>query len=83
MLNPDWEVRLYDEATIRRYVADQFPQHMDVFEQLVSDVERSNLFRYAPGGRVGSVSLGHIMHVLGCSKTTPTTKLLVSSLYPR
>ncbi len=46
VLNPDWQIRLYDEDTIRQFVAEHFPHHMDVFEHLISDVERSNLFRY-------------------------------------
>lgn len=46
-LNPDWDVRFYNDAGCLEFVRREFPEYLDAYQALPKDVERSDFFRWA------------------------------------
>ena len=46
VMNPDWEIRFYDNADCLAFVTRHFPRYLDAYLALPKDVERSDFFRY-------------------------------------
>jgi len=44
--NPDWELRLWDDADIRALVAEHYPQHLATFDSYPSGIFRADAFRF-------------------------------------
>jgi mannosyltransferase OCH1-like enzyme len=44
--HPDWTHRLYDDADMRRVVADRTPQWLSTFDTLPRMIQRADFFRY-------------------------------------
>jgi mannosyltransferase OCH1-like enzyme len=45
-LNPEHEIRIYDDADLLKYMETHFPQFMELFNGLPSNVERTDMWRY-------------------------------------
>jgi hypothetical protein len=53
LLHPDWEYRYFDDEEIRGFVAAEFPQYRQVFEQFPRTIQRIDFFRYLAVYRLG------------------------------
>lgn len=53
--HPRWDLRLYDDAACRRLVVDDYPEMVDVYDALPTNIERADLFRYLVVHRFGGV----------------------------
>ena len=47
-LNPDWDIRFYDDAACLAFVRSEFPEYLAAYKSLPKNVERSDFFRCAP-----------------------------------
>ncbi|KAK9792043.1 hypothetical protein WJX73_001872 [Symbiochloris irregularis] len=54
-MNPDWDVRFYDDAGCLDFVRREFPEYLDAYQALPKDVERSDFFRYMVVLQMGGV----------------------------
>lgn len=43
--NPGWEMRFYNDAACKHMVAQEFPEYLQAYEALPSNVERADFFR--------------------------------------
>lgn len=53
--NPDWELRLWDDADIRALVSEHYPQHLATFDSYPSGIYRADAFRFFVLHRHGGV----------------------------
>jgi hypothetical protein len=53
LLHPDWEYLFFDDDDIRRFVASEFPQHLEVFHGFSKPIQRIDFFRYLAVSRLG------------------------------
>ncbi|WP_052951544.1 glycosyltransferase family 32 protein [Devosia soli] len=53
--NPDWELRLWDDAEIRALVAEHYPQHLETFDSYPSGIFRADAFRFFVLHKFGGV----------------------------
>eukprot|EP00241_Pyramimonas_parkeae_P000729 CAMPEP_0114247346 /NCGR_PEP_ID=MMETSP0058-20121206/12974_1 /TAXON_ID=36894 /ORGANISM="Pyramimonas parkeae, CCMP726" /LENGTH=1002 /DNA_ID=CAMNT_0001360647 /DNA_START=399 /DNA_END=3407 /DNA_ORIENTATION=+ len=53
--NPNYEIRFYDDAACRHFVATEFPEYFEAYQSLPKDVERADFFRYMVVLRFGGV----------------------------
>ena len=55
-MNPEWQVRVYNDEDAHAFVRDEFPTRVaSAYEQLSSNVERADFFRYLIVLRYGGV----------------------------
>ena len=47
-LNPDWDIRFYDDKACLDFVSQEFPEYYTAYKALPKNVERSDFFRYSP-----------------------------------
>ena len=47
-LNEDWEIRFYDDEACINFVQWEFPEYLDAYRSLETNVERSDFFRRVP-----------------------------------
>ena len=45
-LNPDWDIRFYDDKACLDFVRQEFPEYYSAYKALPKNVERSDFFRY-------------------------------------
>jgi hypothetical protein len=77
-LNPDFEYRFFDDGEVRTFVADEFPQHLTLFENFPFPIQRYDFFRYLAVFRLGGFYLD--LDVLLARGLQPL--LAQSSLFP-
>ena len=53
LLHPDWEHRFFDDAAIRQFVSEEFPQYRAVFDAFPRNIQRIDFFRYLAIHRLG------------------------------
>jgi hypothetical protein len=53
--HPDWELRLYDDADCRGFVAREFPDLLTLYEGLPKPIQRADFFRYLVVFRCGGL----------------------------
>jgi mannosyltransferase OCH1-like enzyme len=53
--HPEWDLRLYDDAACRRFVVDEYPDLLEVYDSLSTNIERADVFRYLVVHRHGGV----------------------------
>ncbi|KAK3248296.1 hypothetical protein CYMTET_42231 [Cymbomonas tetramitiformis] len=53
--NPDYEIRFYDDAACKQFVATEFPEWFEAYMNLPKDVERADFFRYMVVLRYGGI----------------------------
>lgn len=54
-LNPDWEYRFWDDAALRSFMAEEFPDLLTLFDGYSRPVQRADLARYCLLKRFGGV----------------------------
>jgi hypothetical protein len=54
-LHPDWEVRLWTDASMRRFVADGYPALLATYDGYPRMIQRADAFRCLVLGKVGGV----------------------------
>ena len=47
-LNPDWDIRFYDDKACLDFVSQEFPEYYAAYKALPKNVERSDFFRCRP-----------------------------------
>jgi hypothetical protein len=53
LLHPDWEYLFFDDEDVRRFIANEFPQHQKVFDSFTRPIQRFDFFRYLAVFRLG------------------------------
>lgn len=53
--HPRWEIRLYDDADCRRLVVADYPELIELYDALPTNIQRADLFRYLVVHRFGGV----------------------------
>ncbi|KAK9809455.1 hypothetical protein WJX73_009406 [Symbiochloris irregularis] len=56
-MNPGWEIRFYNDAACTHMVEQEFPEYLQAYEDLPSNVERADFFRYMVVLRFGGLYL--------------------------
>lgn len=54
-LHPDWEVRLWTDASMRDFVAEAYPDFLPVYDGYPKMIQRADAFRYLVLGRLGGI----------------------------
>ena len=66
-LNEDWEIRFYDDEACINFVQWEFPEYLDAYRSLETNVERSDFFRRVQPLLFACHSITHLsdqIHVL-------------------
>lgn len=57
LLNPDYEYLFFDDDEVRRFVKQEFPQHLKIFDSFRFPIQRYDFFRYLAVYRYGGFYL--------------------------
>jgi hypothetical protein len=54
-LHPDWEFRFYDDAALRAFVVEHFPERLALYDAYPRPIQRVDVFRYMVLFKLGGV----------------------------
>jgi hypothetical protein len=53
LLHPDWDYVFFDDQSIRKFITEEFPHHLNTFESFRFNIQRIDFFRYLAVYRLG------------------------------